>query len=248
MMRAVHPIMMIGAALALSACAGNQPASRGGEAAPVGFAVVDTAQPGIQVLAPRYSVEQVLVEVPKDLKVSEANLFYPIADIVWRGEPAGDRHEQVRAILTDAFGFGTSGMTDGTGVIVEATVRRFHALTEKTRYTVGGVHAIHFDLTVRDAATGAVVDGPRLVKVDVPAAGGRRAIEEERAGRTQRVVIVEGLSQAIRRELSVPAQAPAASIVVAPPAAGAPVSQGAANPAREPLSGVAILQTVQMSL
>jgi hypothetical protein len=247
-MRAVHPMLMIGAALALSACAGGQSVTRGNEAAPVGFSVVETATPGAQVLAPRYNVQEVRVEVPPGLRVSEANRFYPIADIVWRGEPAGDRYEQVRAIFLDAFGFGTSGMTVGQGVIVEATVQRFHALTEKTRYTVGGVHAIHFDLTVRDAATGAVLKGPRLVRVDVPAWGGRRALEEERAGRTQRVVIVEGLAQAIRRELSVPVAAPQNVTVVAPPAPGTPVSQGTVSPARDPLTGVAILQTGQMSL
>lgn len=246
MMRAVHPIVMIGAALALSACAGGQSVTRDNAAAPVGFAVVETAAPGAQVLAPRYAVQEVRVEVAPGLRVSEANRFYPLADIVWRGEPAGDRYAQVRAIVLDAFGFGTSGMTEGQGVIVEATVQRFHALTEKTRYTTGGVHAIHFDLTVKDAATGAVLEGPRLVKVDVPAWGGRRALEEERIGRTQRVVIVEGLAQAIRRELSVLVAAPADATVVAP--AGAPVSQGRVSPARDPLTGVAILQTVQMSL
>lgn len=245
-MRAVHPILTIGAILALSACSGGQSVSRGADAAPVGFAVVDQPRPGALVLAPRYDIKEVRVEVPPNLRVSEANRFYPMADIVWRGDPPGDRYEQVRAILTDAFGFGTSGMTSGQGVIVEATVRRFHALTEKTRYTVGGVHAIHFDLTVRDAATGQVIDGPRLVKVDVPAWGGNRAIAEERAGRTQRVVIVEGLAQAIRRDLSVEVAVPADAVVVAP--AKVPVSQGAAEPARDPLTGVAILQTVQMSL
>ena len=242
-------MMMFGAALALAACGGGQGVSRGTESAPVGFAVVESAAaPGVQVLAPRYAVQEVRVEVPPDLRVSEANTFYPFADIVWRGEPAGDRHAQVRAILLDAFGFGTSGMDTGPGVIVEATVRRFHALTEKTRYTVGGIHAVNFDLTVRDAATGAVLEGPRLVKVDIPAWGGRRAIEEERAGRTQRVVIVEGVAQAIRRELSTPAAASPDAVVVAPPPAGAPVSQGEGSPSRAPLDGVAILQTVQMSL
>ncbi len=54
---------------------------------------------------------------------------------------------------------------------------------------------LHFMLTVRDATTGAVVDGPRLVKADVKASGGAGAIAEERIGRTQRVVIVEALSQ-----------------------------------------------------
>ena len=68
---------------------------------------------------------------------------------------------------------------------------RFHALTEKARYTVGGIHSFHFDADRARCATGAVLDGPRLVMADVKASGGARAIAEEQMGRTQRVVIVE---------------------------------------------------------
>ena len=38
----------------------------------------------------------------------------------------------------------------------------------------------------------------------VKAAGGARAIAEDQAGRTQRVVVVERLTEVIRRELSAP--------------------------------------------
>lgn len=235
----------------LAACAGGEPVTRSTGGGPVGFAAITEAAPGSAMFQPLYDVREVRVTVPGTLVVSEANLFYPVADIVWRGEPRGDRHEQVRQIVTEAFGFGTAGMRQGPGVIVEAQVRRFHALTEKTRYTTGGVHAIRFDLTVRDAQTGAILDGPRFVIADVNAAGGRRAIEEDQQGRTQRVVIVEHLAQVIRRELSrrvdpgTPVPAPALA-----PAAAPAVSQDARAPARSPmrLTPAAMVQSVQMSL
>lgn len=51
-----------------------------------------------------------------------------------------------------------------------------------------------------------MIDGPRKVVADVKAAGGYKAIAEDDAGRTQRVVVVERLAQVIARELSAPAQ------------------------------------------
>ena len=164
---------------------------------------VAAAAPDGEVLIAQYNVREVRVTVPEKLSVSEANLYYPVADIVWRGDLRGDRHAQVRAIVEEAFAKGTAGMKKGPGVIVEAEMRRFHALSEKTRYSVGGVYSIHFDLTVRDAESGAAIDGPRLVTVNIKASGGRRAIEEEARGLTQRVVITHNLAHAILRELSV---------------------------------------------
>ncbi len=230
-----HFMTMAAAALALSACAGGEPVTRSNGGAPLGFAAIGTAMPDQAMLVPKYSVREVRVTVPRSLVVSEANMFYPIADIVWRGEANGDRYDQVQRIFTEALGFGTHGMANGPEVVVEAQVRRFHSLTEKTRYTTGGVHSIRFDLTVRDAATGAVIEGPRLVIADIKASGGRRAIEEDQVGRTQRVVIIENLSQVIRRELSTRIE-PAAP----------PVARGGADPTT--LSTADMVRTVQMSL
>ena len=141
------------------------------------------------------------ITVPHSLTVSEANSYLPLADIVWRGEPPGIAMPRSPSILADGLRAGTIDMKQGPRVTVELFSTRFHALTEKARYTVGGIHSIHFELTVRDAATGAILDGPRLVVADVKASGGARALAEEQMGRTQRVVIVERLSQIIQREL-----------------------------------------------
>lgn len=154
------------------------------------------------MLAAQYDVAEVRIIVPQTLTVSEANSYHPKADIVWRGDPPGDRYAQVRAIMEEGFANGTAGMTSGRRVIVEAEVVLFHCVTEKTRYLIGGVHSIRFNLTVRDAETGQIIDGPRLVNADIKAAGGEKALEEDRAGRTQRVVVVENLTAVSKRELS----------------------------------------------
>lgn len=175
-----------------------------------------------------YRLVDARIDVPGSLRVSEANRFYPIADIVWRGEPPGDRRAQVRAIFAEGLARGAAGLTAGTPAVAEVEVLRFHSLTEKARYTVGGVHSIRFLLTLRDPATGAVLDGPRRVVADARASGGARAMAEEAQGRTQRVLIVEDLARVFRRELAgggAPARAapaPAAVRTAAAPVATLP--------------------------
>lgn len=214
-MISLRHITLLFCALGLSACVSAQgPASR--NASPAGSPLAAMSQssgstaalpasPASVFLAAQYDVETVNVTVPPSLKVSEANTFKPRADIVWRGEAPGDRHQQVAAIFQDALTRGTAPMQTGRKVVLDVEVTRFHALTEKTRYTIGGMHEMRFVLTLRDAATGQVLDGPREVVADTKAAGGATAIAEDQAGRTQRVVTVERLSQVIRRELSAPA-------------------------------------------
>jgi len=209
-MKVIRTIGIMGLSLSLAACGGTDLATRNAtpDGPTFGFAaiansVADAAgQSGPIVMTSQYDVTGIEIDVPRSLKVSEANLFFPIADIVWRGEPRGDRYAQVHAIFTDAFGMGTEMMRSGPKVIVSAKVERFHALTEKTRYTIGGVYNMVYYLTVRSAETGEIIDGPRKVLTDVLASGGSAAIAEEQVGRTQRVVVVEGLRNAIRKELS----------------------------------------------
>lgn len=153
-----------------------------------------------------FDVEAIRINVPRSLSVSEANTFKPRADIVWRGDVMGDRHAQVTAIFQEAMTQGTASVQTGHKADLEIEVTRFHALTEKTRYTFGGMHEMRFVLTLRDSATGQVLDGPREVVADIKASGGAAAIAEEQAGRTQRVVTVERLAQVVRDELSAPAR------------------------------------------
>ena len=156
----------------------------------------------------RYSVSMIDVIVPDTLVVSEANMFYPKADVVWRGEPQGDRLAQIKRIVEEGLAAGVSGFKQGPAVVLSVQLERFHALTEKARFSVGGVHDVVFLLTVKDASTGTILEGPRRVELAIRASGNDAAIAEDAAGRTQRVVIVEGLSDAIRRELSGPMPSP----------------------------------------
>ena len=148
------------------------------------------------------SVTGIDVRVPQTLTVSEANSYYPREDIVRRGDPIGDRHAQIGAIIHDAFQRGTADMARPTPVFLEVEVLRFHSVTEKTRNSVGGVHNIVFNLTVRRASSGAALGPTRLVSADLPALGGRAAIEADRQGQTQKVRVTDFLSYTIRQELA----------------------------------------------
>lgn len=204
MLAAVRMTLALIAAAALSGCVSDDMATRAASGGPDltiatqgAYRAPDmTALP----LAAMYQVVDVQVNVPRTLKVSEANTFLPSADIVWRGDPLGDRYAQIAAII-DTAAQPVIGRGTGRPVVAEIVVTRFHGVTEKTRYTVGGNHNMRFDLTLRDPDTGAVLFGPKKVVADVRAAGGAKAIEEDRIGRTQKVVVTERLREVIQREL-----------------------------------------------
>lgn len=202
-MKAIRVLTLIGLGFGMSACGPGDAVTRGAMP-PSALSVATKSAAPVVAMTAQYDVQDIRVSVPQSLRVSEANMFYPVADIVWRGDPRGDRHAQVKGIIEDGLRAGVQGMHAGPKVVADVEVVRFHSLTEKTRFTVGGVHSVKFDLTLRDAETGAVLEGPRRIVADVKGAGGARAIAEEQAGRTMRVVITEHLAQVIRRELSAP--------------------------------------------
>lgn len=150
------------------------------------------------------TVNRVTVQVPRDLKASEANLYLPLADIVWREDPVGDRHAQVQAILQNAMERGVQSLNGPVVVDLDVRVRRFHALTQKARYTTGGVHSIIFDLSLKDPETGALLVPPRTVQADLKAYGGRKALQAEARGETQKVRITNHIARVIQQELTSP--------------------------------------------
>ena len=68
------------------------------------------------------SVNEVEIIVPQTLLVSEANRYYPKGDIVWRGEPFGDRRAQVKAIFEEGIGRGAAALQGPTPVDLEVEV------------------------------------------------------------------------------------------------------------------------------
>jgi len=148
-----------------------------------------------------FNVQDVRISVPDSLSVSEANVYYPTADIVWRGDVYGERHQQVKAIFKEGIERGVKNLDGTRALFVDIEVVRFHSLTERARYTVGGVHSIKFNLTLRDVQTGAIIGEPRLVNADLKAYGGKKAVASEHRGITQKVRILAHLAEVIRHEV-----------------------------------------------
>ena len=149
-----------------------------------------------------YSLHAIRFAAPADMRVSEANSYYPIADVVWRGDPLGNRLEQISSIFQTSVTAAGETLTGSVPVIVDVELVRFHSLTERTRYSVGGVHSIKFDLTVRDATTGAVLEQTRRINGDLAALGGYAAVAADNQGQGQKVRITTHLTQLFADELS----------------------------------------------
>lgn len=157
---------------------------------------------GEQLVQRSYAVQSMTFSAPEDLKVSEGNGYYPFADIVWRGDPVGDRVEQIAAIFETAIARNDDTLTGSIPVTVDFQLSRFHGVTERTRFSVGGVYNIIFSMTVRHAETGAVIEGPRRIQADLSAPGGAAAIIAEQRGQTEKVRVTDFLTQVMKDELS----------------------------------------------
>lgn len=210
-MNTLKIIAALGLGALVSACSTvPEVASRNASFAQITPGFSQSAAPVQDVLARDMKVTAINVTVPRSLSVSEANSYYPRADIVWRGDPMGDRHSQIQQIFQTAFAEGTQPLQGKVNVVLDVEIVRFHSVTEKTRYTVGGIHNMEFLLVVRRADTGEVLMAPRQVEANLPAFGGKRAVEEDRLGQTQKVRITGYLSQVIRQELEKQTVTPAA--------------------------------------
>lgn len=160
-------------------------------------------------LASLFSVNDIRITVPESLTIDESNKIYPISDIVWRGDPYGNRYEQIEAIFEEGMTRGAKSIHGDRNVNVDIVVMRFHAMTERARFSIGGVHSITFTMTVQDAETGAVIEQPRVINADFDGFGGKQAIAAEHQGQTQKVRIIDHLANVIQTELSIPEMADA---------------------------------------
>ena len=156
-------------------------------------------------LEPGYSpvtVDSVQVVVPRALVVSESFGYRPRGDILWRGDPPGDRYEQVERLVQDALVVGAAPLDGPRHVALKVTIERFHALTERARATVGGVHSIIMRLAIVDPETGLPIVPERRIQADLVAYGGTLAMIAEARGETQKVRISAHLAEVIRQELT----------------------------------------------
>lgn len=142
------------------------------------------------------------VSVPRNLVVSEQNLYYPKGDIVWREDPYGDRYKQVDAIFRTGLNKARALTRKGVPVRADVVVTRFHALSQKARYHAGGVHYLEFTLALHNARTGALMEPPRRIITELKALGGDEAIAAEAKGITQKKRITDHIARVIRDELT----------------------------------------------
>ncbi|WP_435229526.1 DUF6778 family protein [Pseudopelagicola sp. nBUS_20] len=187
-------VMMLG--LGVTACGNSDTATRNA-------AFESTPN---EILAQPFSISlaEMDVRVPSTLRVSEANRFLPGGDIVWRGDAYGNRYDQVKAIFEESVALGAEPLNGLIPTKVEIEVKRFHALTEKTRYSIGGIHSIEFVMTIIDPVTGIVLRGPKEIKADLLGYGGSKALQAEARGLTQKFRITQHLARVIRDEMSLP--------------------------------------------
>ena len=164
-------------------------------------AVADPTSPVIS----QFDVVDVFVNVPEYLVVSEADVYLPQADIVWREDPIGDRREQVKTIMQNAITLGTAPLNGSQKVIISVRMNMFHAITEKARNSVGGKHNVQFDYVLLDAETKQPITGVRNVDASLKAFGGSRAYRAMRRGETQKVRISRHVGDLLRKELSLSA-------------------------------------------
>ena len=189
-------IAALGVALVLSACGSYETATRNAPLDVPALAVGETP------VERAYDVQDFVFAAPGNLRVSEGNGYYPFADVVWRGDPIGDRVEQIGEIFRTALQRNEDELTGPVPVIVEVELIRFHGVTERTRFSVGGVYNIRFNMTVRHAETGAVIEPPRFIEANLSAPGGAAAILADQRGQTEKVRVTDFLTQVMEDELS----------------------------------------------
>jgi hypothetical protein len=195
--------LMLAAAAMLSACAGGDIVSRNALENSALLSAKDAETHAPVPLNPSYRVVDVKVEVPTALSSSEQNGIKPRVDILWQEDPAGDRHAQVRDLMTAALEEGVTGLDGSRDVVLEVVMTRFHALTKRTRYTFGGEHEVWMFVAVRDAKTGELLEPARRIGFDhgISAA---QALENDAQGLNQRLEITALVKDMIRHELTRP--------------------------------------------
>jgi hypothetical protein len=167
-------------------------------------APIDVPAFGVETreIARSYQIEDMKFSASDELTVSEANSYYPNADVVWRGDPVGDRVEQVAAMFQTATTRNQDRLTGDIPVVVDFQLVRFHGVTERTRFSVGGVYNIVFNMSVRNAVIGKIIEEPRLIEADLSAPGGIAALMQEQLGQTEKVRVTDFLTQVFKDELT----------------------------------------------
>jgi len=186
---------LVGASLVASGCAPR--------ISPVDFEKGVAAQGA----ASSWNLAGVEIEISESMRVNNnGNIRVPPdSELVWWGDPPGDRKEQVRALLGDAVNAGAlDALTGSQPVIFKLKVNQFHALTPLARSTSLqlGVHSLNFDFEVVDASSGETLASETGVNADLRAFSGTQAVLAEQAGQGQKIRIQTRVAQVVRSWLN----------------------------------------------
>lgn len=141
-----------------------------------------------------WRIDSILVSAPDTLTVSDRNSFAPSADIVWHGDPPGDRRAQVAAIVEDAARRATEELRGRRPVALSVTITQFHGVTPiAVLRAPGAVHNIIFTAQVFDAGKATPLTEPTLIQADLPALVGEEAFAAAQIGQTQKVRVTDHL-------------------------------------------------------
>lgn len=160
---------------------------------------VDYAASPDPAVSRTWRLKEVIAIVPDSLKVSNANTFAPSGDIVWHGEPFGDRRAQVAKIFEEAISLGARELQGARPVTITAEVQRFHGVTPAAvARAPSAVHSIRYLIQVRDAATGSPLTEKVEIEADLEAYVGAAAIAAAIGGDTERVRVVSHIANVTR--------------------------------------------------
>ncbi|MDA0720933.1 MAG: hypothetical protein O2994_04550 [Proteobacteria bacterium] len=155
-----------------------------------------------QDIARDYRLAGVNFSALADLTISEENSIYPQADIVWHGDAPGDRIAQIAAMFQEAAARNIVATRAGDRpVALDITLVRFHGVTRRAEFSTGGVHHIVFDLTVRDADIGTVIEPKRRVVANLEAWGGNINAQLDAQGATQKLRVTDFLTSVLADQL-----------------------------------------------
>ncbi len=139
-------------------------------------------------------VKGVQVVVPDALTTSEQNSFAPNFDIVWHGDPVGDRKAQVTEILRAGISRGASSLRGPVPVTLQVILIRFHAVTPlAVSRAPAAVHDIAYTVQAFNSA-GQPVSEQVFIRADIEAFVGTQAIVAAQTGETQKKRITDHLA------------------------------------------------------
>lgn len=146
-----------------------------------------------------WKLANVVASVPASLTVSNSNTYAPNADIVWHGEPFGDRRSQVAAIMDEGITRGASGLRGRRPVTIAARVLQFHAVTPAAvARAPAAVHNIKYAIQVSDATTGEALTTEQDISADLEAYVGAAAVTAAISGLTQKSRITDHIDLVTR--------------------------------------------------